>query len=727
MADISQRILNAIGHQNYQPLKVKALARHVGIPQPEYEQFRRALKELIRDGRAELGKNRTVRAVQEHGTVIGTYQKKNRSRFGYVLPDPVEENYKQDIRIRSDDALNAANGDRVLVRITRHPRNPDRNPTGILVKILERASHRFVGTYFERDGDMLVRVDGDVFTRSVTIANAQEKGVKPDDKVVIEVITFPLPEERGEGVIVEILGPRGSAGVDTLSIIREFQLPDVFPEDVLAEAREVAQNFRETDLQGREDLTADLIITIDPATAKDHDDAVSLTKDPKSGHWNLGIHIADVSHFVPAGSLLDIEARKRATSVYLPQNVIPMFPEALSNNVASLKEGKVRYAKSVFIDYTPEGQRTTVSFHNSAIRVKKRFAYEEVMAILEKPEFATDLDPEILALLMRMRDLALILKERRQKRGALELNLPEAELEYDDQGRVNGAHFRVHDLSHQIIEEFMLAANEAVAEHLIDLNVAFLRRIHPSPVPKKLRDFGEFARALGYEVGKHVDQFTIQKILAEAENRRDRFAINYAMLRSMKQAVYSPEEEDHYALATETYCHFTSPIRRYPDLTIHRMIQQWLKEGRAGSDVRELITLGEHCSTMERRAEKAEREILKVKMLEFLSQRIGMEYNAIITGVADYGFFAQSQKLPVEGRVHVSTLGNDYYYHDDVGHCLIGERRGKQYRLGDPVRVKVVRVDLQRRQMDLCVVEKKKKDKKARRNNNRRPKKKRRT
>jgi ribonuclease R len=268
---------------------------------------------------------------------------------------------------------------------------------------------------------------------------------------------------------------------------------------------------------------------------------------------------------------------------------------------------------------------------------------------------------------------------------------------------VTGAHFVKHDVSHQIIEEFMLAANETVAEHLAQQRAAFLRRAHASPDPNKLKSFAEFARSLGYKVAHETDRFTLQRILERSAGRPDVYAVHYALLRSMKQAVYSPEEEGHYALASENYCHFTSPIRRYPDLTVHRLIDQWLRSGRAGSDETELAALGEHCSKTERRADLAERELIKLKLLTYLSHRIGMELEAIITGVADYGFFGQAETLPVEGLVHVSTLTDDYYYFDEAGHSLVGRRSKARYRLGDRVRVTVVRVDLQRRQLDFRV------------------------
>jgi ribonuclease R len=708
MPNLEEQIVTALARKNYQPLKPKALARKLGIPSSAYGQFRSTLRDLLKQHRIEIGKNHTVRPVQPHGTVVGIYRKTS-TGTGFVRPHAVDGNVGPEIMIRPQYAQDASTGDEVLVRITRKPSRPDLGPAGEILKVLERATRRFVGTYFEREGEGLVRVDGTVFSHSIFVGDPGAKGVRPDDKVVIEMLRFPSPEDRGEGVITEVLGPRGKPEVDTLSVIRAFDLPDQFPEEVLAEAREQAEIFREDDLDGRKDLTKELTITIDPVDARDFDDAISLTQDSRTKHWQLGVHIADVAHFAPPASALDREARKRGTSVYLPRRVLPMFPEIISNSLASLQQGRVRYVKSALMDFTPAGQRTESQFANAAIRVRRRFTYEQVSAILQDPEGkGSKIEPEILSLLLHARDFAMNLRRRRLKRGAIELNMPEAELEFDEQGRVSGAHFVKHDISHQIIEEFMLAANEAVAEHLDDLGVPFLRRVHPPPEPTKLEAFADFANSLGYKIDRHPDRFALQRVLEKSADKPDVYAVHYSLLRSLKQARYSPEKEEHYALASQNYCHFTSPIRRYPDLTVHRLLDQWLRTGRAGSDETELAALGEHCSKTERRAEMAERELIKVKLLDYLSQRIGIELEVIITGVADYGFFAQAEELPVEGLVHVSTLTDDYYHFDETSHSLIGRRTHRRYRLGDKVKVNVVRVDQQRRQLDFRVVAKKK-------------------
>ncbi len=710
MADFTEQILTLLSRKNYAPLKPKALARKLNVPSALYADFRRNLRTLLQQKRIELGKNHTLRSTAPLGTATGVYRGTG-SGFGFVRPHAIDGTAGAEIFIPEGDALDAVTGDTVLVRIMRKARSADLGPTGQVLQIVERATREFVGTYFEREGQGYVRVDGTVFSHSIWVGDPGAKGAHAEDKVVFEMLRFPSADDRrGEGVLTEVLGPRGQPGVDTLSIIRAFGLPEKFPDDALQEARHQADTFDDRDLDGRDDFTEPVTITIDPVDARDFDDAVSVTIDPKSKHWQLAVHIADVAHFAPAGGPLDREARRRATSVYLPQRVLPMFPEIISNSLASLQQGKVRYVKSALIDFTPTGQRTSARFAEGAIRVRRRFTYEQVSAILARhaesegrEPSAEEVEPEVLALLLRMHDLAMILRKRRLKRGALELNMPEVELEYDDQGRVTGAHFLKHDVSHQMIEECMLAANEAVAGQLADLRVPFLRRVHPAPEPNKLSAFAEFAGILGYQMAKHVDRFSLQRVLEESADRPDAYAVHYALLRSLKQAVYSPEEEGHYALASDTYCHFTSPIRRYPDLTVHRTLGRWLRTGRAKSDEAELAALGVHCSRMERRADIAERELIKLKLLTYLDERIGMDLEVIITGVADYGFYGQSEKLPVDGLVHVSTLTDDYYYHDEASHSLTGRKTKRRYRLGDRVRVKVVRVDLQRRQLDLRV------------------------
>jgi ribonuclease R len=718
MPDITTRILDALGRPSYSPLKPKVLAKRMNVGDDEYPEFRRTLRQLVHDGRVEVGRNNTLRLADKHGTTVGTYRRTN-SGTGFVRPDmkPGELPHP-DIMIREGRELDAATGDRVMVKLNKRANKTD-SPRGEVVRILKRSTRTFVGTYFERDGEAFVRVDGTVFAHSVSVGDPGAKGVRPQDKVQIDLLKFPTAESRGEGVITEVFGPLTKPGVDLITVIRAFGIPDEFPEPVLAEARAQADQFNEADLHNRTDFTNETVVTIDPADAKDFDDAVSVTEDTDTGHTILTVHIADVSHFCKPGGALDTEARKRGTSVYLPQRVIPMFPEVISNGLASLQQGKVRYVKTVRIEYTPDVKVAHVEFFNGAIKVAQRFSYEQVQVLLEPPASAgrvqspdtqpadaggSSSSPEVLAMLPRMKALALKLRAKRMGRGALELSMPEAVLEYDENGKVSGAHFATHDLSHQVIEEFMLAANVAVAEHLSKVGVAFLRRVHPAPNEDKLYDFSQFSALLGYPMKRHLDRFELQRLLHETADKPERAAIHYSLLRSLKQAAYSPIQDEHYALAFQDYCHFTSPIRRYPDLQVHRLLDRWIKVKKVSADEAELVALGDHCSKTERRAEQAERELVKLRILQHLSTRLGEQYDAVTTGVAEYGFFAQAEQFPAEGLVHISSLTDDYYHYDDSSHSLTGGRSKKRYRLGDRVRVEVARVDLQKRMLDWRIV-----------------------
>jgi ribonuclease R len=627
--------------------------------------------------------------------------------FGFVRPTELgtQADRKLDVFIPADRTLDAASGDTVLVRLQRHRDVRRPNPVGEVIEVLERETHQFVGTYFEDGGNAYAQVDGTLFSRPILLGDPGAKNAQADDKVVFEMVRFPTHYRDGEGVIVEVLGPRGDPGVDTLSIIREFNLPEHFADDVLDDARKQAEKFDESVAGQRVDLTHETVITIDPIDARDFDDAISLERIEK-GHWRLGVHIADVSHFVRTKSPLDREALHRGTSVYLPDRVLPMLPEIISNNLASLQPHKVRYTKTAFIEFTAEGQRVAVDVHSAAIKSRRRFTYEEVDQFLADREcWSGKLGHEVHSLLGRMHELAMILRARRFGRGALELTMKEVKVDLDKDGRVSGAHVVENTESHQIIEEFMLAANEAVAELLREAGFLFLRRVHSDPDPRKLEALNEFVAELGLQSESLVSRFALQKVLARVAGKPEQHAVNYAVLRSLQRAIYSPAEDGHYALASDCYCHFTSPIRRYPDLTIHRLIDSYLHRKKPANGMGELVRLGEHCSDREQRAEAAERELTKLKLLIYMSQRIGEEMDAVVTGVEDFGLFVQGINLPAEGLIRVSSLADDFYSYDRKAHTLVGRRSGNSFRLGDPVRVSVARVDVDRRELDFSLVQ----------------------
>ena len=634
--------------------------------------------------------------------VIGVF-KRAAGGYGFVRPlDAPAGDRSADIHIAAHAALDAATGDTVRVRLAtgRDMRRP--GPAGEIVEVVERKTTRFVGSYFEAGGSGWVQVDGTGFARAVAVGDPGAKGARDKDKVVVEMVRFPTNVRDGEGVIVEVLGAAGAPGVDTQTVIHEFGLPGPFPDAVSADARRQAERFTEAIEGDRRDLTGRTIITIDPVDARDFDDAISLERIER-GHWVLGVHIADVSYFVPEGSALDQEALARGTSVYLPDRVIPMLPEIVSNNLASLQPGRVRYARTCWMEFTPDGVPVHAEVERSAIKSVRRFAYEEVDIFLADPATrSVEMTDEVRSLLGRMRDLSRILRARRSARGALELSMPEVKIDLDRDGRVKGAHVVENTESHKIIEEFMLSANEAVAEMLAKATAPFLRRIHPAPDLRKLRQLTEFVTELGFEVDSLESRFELQRLLGLVARRPEEHAVNYAVLRSLTRAAYGPQEDGHFALASDCYCHFTSPIRRYPDLTVHRALDMIARGKRPPAEG--LQQLGDQCSQLERRAEAAERELVKLKLLNFLATRIGLEMEAVVTGVEPFGLFVQGIELPAEGLVALESLPDDTYRYERASHTLSGRRPGHSFRLGDRVRVAVAKVDVDRRTLDFRLV-----------------------
>ena len=688
-----------------------------------------------------------------------------------------------EVQIAPEDMKDAQAGDEVVIKLSSR-RSDEKKLYGRVIEVLQRATNSFVGTYDEFEDQGYVKIDGRNFTDPIWVGDPGAKGAAPGDKVVIEMLRFPTHAQGGEGVLTQVLGAKGEPGVDLQTILHEYGLPDEFPIEVLHDATKQAERFDESDLRGRLDLTQETIVTIDPHDARDFDDAISLSKN-EAGHWVLGVHIADVSHFVQSGSQLDREAKRRGTSVYLPTRVLPMLPEVISNGLASLQQGRVRYTNTAFIEFTPDGIPVHTEFAKSAIKVVQRFAYEEVMPIVESVG-NNDTNPTELAsvetglctttaehlvvqkpknhrgklggggdvlnraapdarlkkvtvkvrkLLCDMHELAMTLRRRRFEHGSLDLNIPEVKLDFDKDGRVIGAHEANHDESHQMIEEFMLAANIAVATKLNDMETPFLRRVHAEPDSLKLQSFAKFITTLGFELdvqqapqkGKAkskdrsprtrsrpsaydspviISKAALQTLLKQVRGTPAERAINFALLRSMKQASYSGVPIGHYALSVSEYCHFTSPIRRYPDLTIHRLFDEFTAKGSArGMGEAELEILGTHCSDTERRAAQAERELTKLKLLALMAGKVGEEFDAIVTGVERFGMFCQGLEMPVDGFVHVSAISeNDYFNYDPDSLSLVGRSSGRQFRLGDRVRVQIAHVNEQRRELDFRVI-----------------------
>ena len=722
MPDLEAAILRHVNDPSYRPAKPKVIAKKLGLENDDVRRLKKSIKLLVKEGKLAYGPSHLVCPVAESHPaakvgraparnktpkhIVGTFRRAD-AGFGFVRPEGTSAatGRDADIFVPAKSAGDAVSGDTVRIRLGTKKGRMGKLEARI-IDVVERATNQFVGTYFVQGGMGLVQIDGKVFTNPLYVGDPGTKGAQTDDKVVIEVVRFPSHVRDGEGVIVEILGQRGQPGVDTLSIIHEFNLPGEFAEATLENARKQAEKFDESIPRSRKDLTAETIITIDPTTARDFDDAISLEK-LDNGHWLLGVHIADVSHFVRPKSALDREAQDRATSVYLPDQVIPMLPEVISNNLASLQPDKVRYAMTAHIEFSPEGQRIAADVFKSAIKSCRRFTYEEVDDYLARPNvWKKKLKAPVHALLGRMHELAMMLRERRMKRGSLELSMPELEIDLNTDGQVVGAHLTENTESHQIIEEFMLSANEAVAEMLADQRLLFLRRVHGSPDPRKLKALNEFVKELGLKAESLESRFALQDLLNSVKGDPREHAVNYGVLRSMQRAIYSPEEDGHFALASDCYCHFTSPIRRYPDLTVHRLIDAVNRGKPPEQHMDALLALGDHVSEREQRATEAERELKKVKLLLHLKDKVGTKLDGIVTGVESFGLFITGVELPAEGFVHISALSDDYYKFDRAGHVIKGFRSGNSYRLGDPVQVAVASVDVDRRELDFRLLAK---------------------
>ena len=738
-AKIEARILALVTSPNYQPLKPKIIAAKLDLDADQRVVMRRMIKRLVHQGKLAWGprhllikpenatakkprtpkpreperatapeqkvsKPKSVEPVKTRkksakDEMVGVYRRAS-AGYGFVSPEGTTAGDRSgDVFVPFGQSADAVDRDTVRVRVKRGRQGPRLRLSGSVIEVVERKRHRFVGTLVKHGKKDFVEVDGGEFDKPILVGDASARSGQPGDKAVIEMVRFPSRDVGGEAVIVDLLGPRGKPGVDTQTIIWQFGLPGEFPPEVIEDTRKQAGTFQEKIVKGRVDLTGDTIITIDPATARDFDDTISLTR-TKNGNWRLGVHIADVSHFVPPGSALDDEALARGTSVYLPDRVIPMLPETLSNGLASLQPEKLRYTMTVHMTIDAEGRMLEAEWCRGAIKSVQRFNYEEIDEYLadDKP-WKEKLTPEVFRLVRDMHSLAMTMRRRRMKRGSIDLSLPEVKIDLDVNGAVSGAHVEVNTESHQLIEEFMLAANEAVASKLNDFGHLVLRRVHERPNERRLKELTEFVQHLGIDCDSLEDRFEVKRVVELSKDMPERQAIHMAVLRSMQKAVYSPRDSGHYALASDHYCHFTSPIRRYPDLVTHRMVGDIIDGKRPRADFEYLARVGLQCSEMEQRAEQAERELLKLKLINYLSQRLGMEMDSVITGVESWGLFVQGIELPAEGLIPVANLPYDQYTHDPAARTMSGRKQANQFRLGDHLRIVVEVADPDRREL----------------------------
>jgi ribonuclease R len=708
----AKNIIQFICGRKYSPMDASELAWHFEIDDSGFQQFSTLLKELELKGEIVRIKKEQYANPKKANLLVGILDG-NQKGYGFVVP--AKEGISEDIYVDSEGLGSAMHGDIVVVRLPsqkkkkkgRRQRKKERN-VGKIIRVLHRENETIVGTLKKSKHFNYVAPDNSKLPRDIYVSMDDPKGAEHGDKVIVEVDQWPTRHLNAEGTIVEILGKDGEPAVDIKSIIHQFKLPFKFNENTIAETQDLQQTISPAEIGVRLDLRSELIITIDPEDAKDFDDAISLKKD-KKGNWLLGVHIADVSYYVNEDSPVDKEARKRGTSVYLPGTVIPMLPEVLSNGICSLKEGEDRLTKSIFFTYSDNGRLVSSEIKHSIINVKKRLTYHNATKILMESD-EDDTDP-VTNLLFEAAKLAKLLYKNRMEEGALELNLPEINIRVGEDGKIDTIEKTTRDISHIIIEEFMIAANQSTATFMHQKNLPSVSRSHPEPDEDEMLDFAEFIFNCK---NKRIDPFNkkrLQAFLDEISDHPESYIINLMLLRSMKKAEYSTTQSSHFALGLEHYVHFTSPIRRYPDLIVHRLLDLFFKGQLKSKNVKaswhEKITgWAKHCSTTEKRAEGAEREIIKLKLLRHLEEHADKVMEGIITGIQEYGLFVQIDEFQLDGLVHIRTLTDDFYELDKKKLRLIGSRRGKVYSFGDVVNVKITKIDLLKREVDFVIVQK---------------------
>ena len=707
----SKTITQFICGRRYSPMSTSDLAEHFKIDDSESQQFCDLLKELELKGDIVRIKKEQYANPKKANLLVGVLDA-NQKGFGFVVP--AKEGISDDIYVDSEGLGSAMHGDIVVVRLPstkkrkkgRRQRKKESN-VGKIIRVLHRENETIVGTLKKSRHFNYVAPDNSKLPRDIYVSMDDPKGAEHGDKVIVKIDQWPTRHLHSEGTIVEILGKDGEPAVDIKSIIHQFKLPFEFSKNTLAETIELQQPVSPDEIGARLDLRDELIITIDPDDAKDFDDAISLKKDNK-GNWLLGVHIADVSYYVNEDSSVDKEARKRGTSVYLPGTVIPMLPEVLSNGICSLKEGEERLTKSIFFTYSSDGRLISSEIKHSVINVKKRLTYHIATKVLMESD-EDDTDP-VTNLLLEASKLAKLLYKNRMKEGALELNLPEINIRVGKDGKIDTIEKTTRDISHIIIEEFMIAANQAAATFMHQQNLPSVCRSHPEPDEDEMHDFAEFIFNCK---NKRIDPFNkkrLQAFLDEISDHPESYIINLMLLRSMKKAEYSTTETSHFALGLEHYAHFTSPIRRYPDLIVHRLLdlffQGQLKSKNVKASWNEKITgWAKHCCATEKRAQEAEREIIKLKLLRHMEEHADKIMVGIITGIQEYGLFVQIDEFQLDGLVHIRTLTDDFYELDKKKLSLIGSRNGKVYSFGDVVNVKITKIDLLKREVDFVIVQ----------------------
>ncbi|SOC40245.1 ribonuclease R [Ureibacillus acetophenoni] len=704
--ELQQRLLDLMKDDEYKPLKVDELEELLQLE--DADEFKDLIKTLVRmEDQGYIVRSRSNRyGLPERMNLMRGKFIGHAKGFGFVTP---EEEGMDDIFIPPHEINGAINGDTVLIRVLKESSGDRRE--GTITKVIERGQTTFVGTYQANRGFGFVVPDDKKLNMDIFVTKEDSLGAVDGHKVVVEITNWPSEIKSATGIITKILGHKNDPGVDILSIIYKHGIPPEFPQEVVDAAGQVPDSISEDDLVGRRDLRNETIVTIDGADAKDLDDAVTVTK-LEDGNFKLGVHIADVSYYVTEGSLLDREAYDRATSVYLTDRVIPMIPHRLSNGICSLNPQVDRLTLSCEMTIDRNGQVVEHEIFQSVIKTTERMTYHDVNRIL------VDEDKEVMKryeslvpMFKNMEELAQILRNKRFERGAIDFDFKESKVLVDEDGWPQDIVLRERGTAERLIEEFMLAANETVAEHFHWMDVPFIYRIHEDPKPEKLNRFFEFVTNFGLVVkgtGNSVHPKALQEIIKAIEGLPEEPVISTMLLRSLQQAKYYPESIGHFGLSTEYYTHFTSPIRRYPDLIVHRLIRTYLINGDVSKETRfkwaeAMDEIADHTSDRERRAVDAERDTDALKKAQYMSGKIGEEFEGMVSSITNFGMFVELPNT-VEGLVHISNMTDDYYHFDDRQMIMVGEHTGRQFRIGDEVQVRVTNVIIEESSIDFEVV-----------------------
>jgi len=704
----SEQLLTAIRERVDHPATARELVQRLKIPREQRSTLKRLLNNLVESGHLIQTRGNRFGLPDRMNLVVGRVQTHPRG-FGFVIPDRPLEGVSGDIFIAGANLNQAMHGDRVVARIER---TREDRAEGRIVRILERGSSSLVGRFELDESGMgyLVPFDRKMIMDVMIPADARQDA-KAGDMVVLEITRYPTPTRSALGRVLDVLGDIEEPGVDTEIIIRKYGISDVHGEDAVEEAKRLGGAVKEKDLRGRTDFRPITTVTIDGEHARDFDDAITIERLANGNYW-LGVHIADVAHYVPEGSALDEEAYERSTSVYFPERAVHMFPAELSTGLCSLNPNVDRLVQSCLMEIDRSGDVLRYEIHDGVIHSDARMTYTEVNAILTDRDLVLiKKHAPLVGMFETMQELFKILNGRRKRRGSIDFDLKEPEIILDDEGMVEQIIALERNVAHRLIEEFMLVANETVAQHLDENNVPTLYRIHEQPDPLKVGEFEDFVTTMGYSLSvapNAVRPRHFQKLVERISGKPEEKPIAFLMLRTMQKARYDPSNMGHFGLAASSYTHFTSPIRRYPDLIVHRTLRE-SRQGMSNDRIEELTEdlpeIARHTSERERRANDAERELVQWKKVRFMADKVGDEFDGYITGVTAFGLFVELVQHFVEGMVHVSTMADDYYRFIERQHILRGENTGRAYRLGDRVNVQVVKVDMERRMIDLGLTE----------------------